>query len=178
MLAFSVYLLRRDNELTRGYVHPEYSVKKMKILNREIENGDCFKIVNFRFLWFLDCNIWFRDMHARLYFFYPARPGPVRSEAKVCSCATVCMCYRSRQPVARGTNLVPTCGPRVTGWFPTCGQRAKHVASRLQRVVLQTSKSGPRPPKDFKNICATTAKFTFGQGMPVGYKPLCPLWWN
>ena len=38
------------NELTRGYVHPEHSVKKMKNFDREIENGDCFKIVNFRFL--------------------------------------------------------------------------------------------------------------------------------
>ena len=54
------------NELTRIYAHLVYSVEKNKKFDREIKNGDCFKIVNFRFLWFLDCNILFRDMHARL----------------------------------------------------------------------------------------------------------------
>ena len=35
------------NELTRGYVHPEYSVEKNKNFDREIENGDCFKNCHF-----------------------------------------------------------------------------------------------------------------------------------
>ena len=65
------------NELTRIYVLSSVFCEKNKNFDREIKNGDCFKIVNFRFLRFLDCNIWFRDMHARLKFFlpYPARSG-------------------------------------------------------------------------------------------------------
>ena len=67
------------NELTRGYVHLVYSVKKWKILIVKSKMATVlklFEIVNFRFLWFLDCNIWFREMHARLDFF--TLPGPVR----------------------------------------------------------------------------------------------------
>ena len=134
------------NELTRGYVHPEYSVKKNENFDREIENGDCFKIVNFRFLWFLDCNIWFRDMCTALIFF--TLPGQLRSEAKACSCA---------------------CVIGLDQWFPTCGPRTKRGRpgfrewpSRPQKVALDFL-------KNFKNICATTAKFTFWQGRSVGY---------
>ena len=72
----------------------------MKNFDREIKNGDCFKIVNFRFLWFLDFNIDLETCMHGSNFVYPTRPGPVRSQS-----VQLCICYRSR-PV--DPNLWPT----------------------------------------------------------------------
>ena len=82
------------NELTRGYVHIVYSVGKMKNFDREIKNGDCFKIVNFRF--FFDFWIAISDLETCMHgsnFFYPTRPGPVRSQSvQLCICVYVYSC--------------------------------------------------------------------------------------
>ena len=92
--------------VTRGYVHPEYSVKKMKILIVKSKMTTVLKLSIFDF-----CDFWIATfvsktcMHGSNFF---TLPGPVRSEAKVCSCA-VCMCYRSRP-------VVPNLWPAGQTW--------------------------------------------------------------
>ena len=126
------------NALTRGYVHPEYSVKKNENFDREIENGDFLKLSILDF-----CDFWIATsvletcMHGSNFF---TLPGPVRSEVKVCSCA---------------------CVIGLDQWFPTCGPRAKRGRPGFREWPFRPQKVALDLLKNFKNICATTAKFTF-----------------
>ena len=114
------------NELIRIYAHLVYSVKKIKILIVKSKMATVLKLSIFDF-----CDFWIAtsDLETCMHgsnLFYPTRPGPVRSQS-----VQLCICYRSRP-------VVPNLWPAGQKW-----------PSRLQKVALQTSKSGPRPPKEF-----------------------------
>ena len=64
------------NELTRGYVHLVYSVKKIKILIVKSKMATVLKLSIFDF-----CDFWIAtsDLETCMHgsnFFYPTRPGP------------------------------------------------------------------------------------------------------
>ena len=64
------------NELTRGYVHPEYSVEKMKILIVKSKMATVLKLSIFDFCYFWIATPYLETCMHGSNFFYPTRPGP------------------------------------------------------------------------------------------------------